>query len=146
MAAEGAGFASSPVNVRIKIAAAWTSMLFVFAYVDLFSLYRSDIRADLDAGEVSGFDVNQSFLLGTTAYVIVPSLMVFLTLILRPRVNRMANIALAILYAVTVIAGAVDEWNYYILGSAIEVALLAAVVYYAWTWPRQPQTTEPSAV
>jgi hypothetical protein len=60
-------------------------MLFVFAYVDLLSLYRSDIRADLDAGEVSGFDVNQAFLMGTTAYVIVPSLMVFLTLILPPR-------------------------------------------------------------
>jgi predicted ferric reductase len=36
----------------------------------------------------------------------------------------------------TIIAGAIGEWNYYILGSAIEVALLAAVGYYAWTWPR----------
>lgn len=33
------------VNVRIKISALWTSMLFVFAYVDLFSLYRPDFRA-----------------------------------------------------------------------------------------------------
>jgi hypothetical protein len=33
------------VNVRIKISALWTSMLFVFAYVDLFSLYRRDVRA-----------------------------------------------------------------------------------------------------
>lgn len=142
MAAEGAGFASSPVSVRIKIAAAWTSMLFVFAYVDLFSLYRADIRADLDAGEVSGFDVNQAFLLGTTAYVIVPSLMVFLTLVLPPRVSRIANIALAVLYAVTVIAGAVGEWSYYVLGSIIEVVLLAAIVYFAWIWPRQPQAPE----
>jgi len=30
------------VNVRIKISALWTAMLFVFAYVDLFSLYRRD--------------------------------------------------------------------------------------------------------
>jgi hypothetical protein len=28
------------VNVRTKISALWTSMLFDFAYVDLFSLYR----------------------------------------------------------------------------------------------------------
>lgn len=35
------------------------------------------------------------------------------------------------------IAGAIGEWNYYILGSAIEVALLAAVAYYAWTWPKE---------
>lgn len=127
---------SSPVNVRIKISALWTAMLFVFAYVDLFSLYRSDFRADLDAGEVGGFGVGQSFLLGTTIYVVIPSLMVFGALVLSPRVSRVANIALGSLYAVTIIAGAVGEWSYYVLGSAIETALLAAVVYYAWTWPR----------
>jgi hypothetical protein len=40
-------------------------------------------------------------------------------------------------YAVTIIAGAIGDWGYYILGSAIEVALLAAIVYYAWTWPKE---------
>jgi hypothetical protein len=42
-------------------------MLFVFAYVDLFSLYRSDFRADVEAGEIGGFTINQSFLLGPSA-------------------------------------------------------------------------------
>jgi Family of unknown function (DUF6326) len=130
-------FEPANVNVRIKISALWTSMLLVFAYVDLFSLYRPDFRADLEAGEVGGFTVNQSFLLGTTVYVVIPSLMVFCALILRPRVNRIANIALGLVYALTIIAGAIGEWNYYLLGSAIEVALLAALVYYAWTWPRE---------
>lgn len=131
------------VNVRIKISALWTSMLFVFAYVDLFSLYRPDFRADIEAGEIGGFTVNQSFLLGTTAYVVIPSLMVFGALILRARVNRIVNIVLSIVYALTIIAGAIGEWNYYILGSAIEVALLAAIAYYAWTWPKAtPPTVE----
>jgi hypothetical protein len=129
-------FEPSTVNVRIKLSALWTSMLFVFAYVDLFSLYRADIRADVEAGEVGGFTVNQAFLVGTTAYVVIPSLMVFCALVLRARVNRLANIALAVVYALTIVAGAIDEWGYYILGSAIEVALLAAIVYYAWTWPK----------
>jgi len=33
--------------------------------------------------------------------------------------------------------------NYYILGSAIEIALLTTIVYYAWTWPKEnpPSTT-----
>ena len=71
----------------------------------------------------------------------IPSLMVFGALILPPRVNRIANIALGILYALTIIAGAIGEWSYYILGSAIEVALLAAVVYFAWTWPKETAPT-----
>jgi hypothetical protein len=125
------------VNVRIKISALWASMLFVSAYVDLFSLYRPDVRDDLEAGELAGFTVNQAFLLGTTVYVVIPSAMVFLALVLRPRVNRIANIGLSIVYALTIVGSAIGEWGYYILGSAVEVALLATIVYFAWTWPRE---------
>jgi len=122
------------VHVRIKISALWTSMLFVFAYVDLFSLYRPDFRADLERGEVGGFTVDQVFLAGTTAYVLIPSLMVYGALVLRPRINRVANIGLSLVYAITIVAGAIGEWTYYVLGSAVEVALLAAIAYHAWTW------------
>jgi hypothetical protein len=62
---------------------------------------------------------------------------VFLALVLRPPVARIANIVLGILYALTIIAGAIGEWSYYILGSTIEVALLATIVYYARTWPKE---------
>ena len=137
-------FEPATVNVRTKISALWTSMLFVFAYVDLFSLYRPDFRAELEAAEVGGFTVNQSFLLGTTAYVVIPSLMVFSTLVLQPRLSRVANIALGIVYAVTIVTGAVGERSYYIFGSVVEVAMLAAIVYYAWTWPKQaPPASRP---
>ena len=131
----GSSFEFAPVNVRIKLSALWTAMLFVFAYVDIFSLYRPDFRADIEAGQISGFTVGQSFLVGTTIYVLIPSLMVFAALVLRPKVNRIANITLSAVYSLTIVVGAIGEWNYYILGSAVEVALLASIGYYAWTWP-----------
>jgi len=126
------------VNVRMKISALWVSMLFIFLYVDLFSLYRADVRADLEAGELGGFTIGQGFLVGVTAYVVVPSLMVFGTLVLTPQACRVANIGLGALYALTIIVGAVDERSqaYYVVGSVLEVVLLAAIVYYAWRWPR----------
>jgi len=136
-------FESTNVDVRIKIAALWTSMLFVFAYVDIFSLYRADVRAALEEGEIGGFTVNQAFLVGTTAYVVIAGVMVSCALILRPRLNRMVNIVLSSIYAVTIIGGAIGEWTYYVLGSAIELALLAAIAYYAWTWPNQPHVPRP---
>lgn len=132
------------VSTRLKISALWVSMLFVFLYVDLFSLYRPDVRADLEAGALGGFTVGQGFLLGITAYVVIPSLMVFGTLVLPPQACRVANIGLAALYALTIIAGAVDERSqaYYFVGSALEVALLVGVVYYAWCWPRASTASE----
>jgi hypothetical protein len=124
------------INPRIKIAALWASMMFIFAYVDLFSLYRADVRADIEAGKIFAFSIGQNFLLGATIYVVLPSLMLSLGLVLPVRVTRMANIVAAVLYAVTIAGGAIGEWNYYILGSLTEAALLAGVVYYAWTWPK----------
>jgi Family of unknown function (DUF6326) len=124
------------INPRIKIAALWASMLFIFAYVDLFSLYRADVRADIEAGKIFAFTIGQGFLLGATIYVVLPSLMLFLSLVLPVRVTRIANIVAAVLYAVTIAGGAIGEWNYYILGSLLEAALLAGVVHYAWTWPK----------
>lgn len=125
------------INPRIKIAALWTSMLFIFVYVDLFSLYRADVRADIEAGKMFVFTIGQGFLLGMTIYILVPSLMVFLSLVLPVKVTPTANIVVAVLFAVTVAGSAIGESNYYyILGSLAEVALLAGVVYYAWTWPK----------
>jgi hypothetical protein len=126
----------APVNVRVKISGLWTTMLFVFAYVDLFGFFRPDFRADIEAGVVNGFTVNQTFLLATTAYVLPAALMIVGALVLRPQVNRVTNIAMSIIYAVTILGGAIGEWSYYVLGSAIEVALLAAIAYCAWTWPK----------
>ena len=137
-------YRDSWINPRIKIAALWASMMFVFAYVDLFSLYRADIRADLEAGKMSAFTVGQAFLFGVTLYIALPSLMVFLSLVLPVKITRIANIALPVIYGLTIVGGAVGEWNYYILGSAIEVALLVGIAYYAWAWPKATETTAPA--
>ncbi|MCZ7535959.1 MAG: DUF6326 family protein [Acidimicrobiia bacterium] len=134
-----------PVSVRTKLAALWTSLLLVFAYVDLFSLYRPDVRADLEAGEIGGFTVGGAFLLATTAYVVVPSLMVFGSVALRPRVNRIVNLFLAPLYALSIAVAAIGEWGYYVLGSAVEVAILAGIARYAWTWPGVSAATFPDS-
>jgi hypothetical protein len=124
------------INRRIKIAALWASMMFVFVCVDLFSLYRGDVRADIEAGKIAAFTIGQGYLLGVTIYVVVPSLILFLSLVLPVRVMRMTNIVLAVLYAVTIAGSAIGEWNYFILGSLTETALLAGIAYYAWTWPK----------
>ncbi|MBI4940739.1 MAG: hypothetical protein HY830_08330 [Actinobacteria bacterium] len=127
----------APVGIRTRLAGLWTATLFVFAYVDIFSFYRADFRAAVEAGTVSGFTVGQGFLLGTTAYILLPSLMVYLVLVLPPRVNRVANIALAVVYAATIVVAAYGEWQYFVVGSIVEVILLAVIARSAWTWPKQ---------
>ncbi len=111
--------------------------MFVFAFVDIFGFFRADYRADIESGSISGITIGQTFLVGTTVYIAIPSVMVFLTLVLRPRINRIVNIALSIVYGFTIVGAAIGEWNYFLLGSAIELGALAAITYYVWTWPHQ---------
>jgi MFS family permease len=134
-----------PVDVRVRLSALWATTMFVIVFVDLFSLYREDVRANIESGTMFVFEIGQGFLIGVTLYVIIPSLMIFLSLVLPRRANRVTNIVLAIVYAITVVGGAIGEWGYYVMGSAVELVLLAIVVRLAVTW-RVPVTTSRQAV
>ena len=135
-----APYRDRPVDVKVALSGLWITMLFVFAYVDIFAYLRADVlEAALD-GEVAttGFTVDQTFLTLTLVYILVPALMVVGSLLLEARVNRAANLVVSVVYAVTVIGSAIGEsWAYYLIGSIVEVLLLAAIAWTAWTWPRE---------
>ena len=127
------------IDVKLVLSALWIAMLIVFAYVDIFGFLRADVLdAALDGKvAVTGIAIDQMFLAFTSVYILIPTLMALLSLVLRPRVNRMVNIVVALVYAVSIIASCIGEgWVYYLLGSGVEVVLLVAIVRTAWTWPR----------
>jgi uncharacterized protein DUF6326 len=126
------------IGVRIKISALWITMLFLFAYGDIFGFFQPGQIEEVSAGEVSGIKITQIFLFGVSVYIAIASVMVFLSLVLRPRVSRWANIVLPILYIVSIAASVIGEaWAYFYFLSIAESALLLLIVRYAWTWPRQ---------
>jgi ABC-type dipeptide/oligopeptide/nickel transport system permease subunit len=129
------------VDVKIVLCGLWISMLFVFAYVDILGFFRADVINGVLAGNVSGtgFEIDQAFLVFTTIYVAIPSLMIIVSLLASARINRTTNIVVSLTYLVTVavtIAG--ETWIYYLLGTVAEMMLLLAIARVAWTWPRHP--------
>jgi Family of unknown function (DUF6326) len=125
------------VNTRVVIAFLWTSMLFIFAYVDIFGFFRADVLEDALAGKVFIFEANQMFFLFTTLYIVIPSLMVFLTVMLKAALARITNIIFPFLYIITIIGAMAGEtWWYFLLGSALEIILLITIIIYAWKWPQ----------
>jgi hypothetical protein len=128
------------VDVKLKLCGLWIATLFLFVYVDLFGFFRAEHINSILAGKLhdTGLVINQAFLVFTTAYIAVPSLMVVVSLLASARMNRIANIAVSLFYAVTAALSAIGEtWVYFILGIAIEVLLLLAITRVAWTWPRR---------
>jgi hypothetical protein len=130
-------FEDVKVGVRCKIAALWIAMLFLFAYGDIFGFFSPGQIEEVMAGEISGMAITQVLLFAVSLYIAIASVMVFLSLVLSPTVNRWANIVLPSLYVLSIVASAIGESAYYWFLSITESALLLLIVWYAWTWPRQ---------
>src|SRR3954465_6163635 len=127
--------------VQAKLAAAWTSSMFLYIYVDYFHLYRPGVIDDLRAGVVFKFDITPTLLTIFVASMAIPALMVMLSMTLPARVNRATNLVVASLYIPVSMFEGIGEslsWSYfYGLSIGIEVLLLAFILRSAWTWPRR---------
>jgi hypothetical protein len=124
--------------VQAKLAAAWTSFMFLYIYVDYFALYKPGVIDDILAGVVWEFDISQTFVVSALTSVAIPIFMIVLSMTLPARANRAANLVVASLYipysAFNLVGG---SWMYfYGLGVVLEVLLLAFILRSAWTWPR----------
>lgn len=140
-------FDDAPVNVRMKIAAAWASCMFLYIYVDYFILYRPGFMEGILAGKVFVFDITQGFFLFALVSMSIPALMVFLSVTLPAAATRWTNLIVAGIYipysAINIIG---EEWSLFFgYGIVAEVALLLLIVRYAWTWPRHDEEIRPSS-
>ena len=132
-------FENPPIPLQAKLAAAWTSFMFFYIYVDHYGLFKPGVIDVLRAGIVFEFDITPILLTVFLALTGIPSLMVVLSMVLPARVNRAINISVASLYIPVTVFNAVGEssnWApFYGLSIGTEVLLLAFILRSAWTWP-----------
>lgn len=131
-------FEDQPIPVGLTLAALWTGVMFLYAYVDIIAFYKPGVVEGILAGQVWEFDVSQPLLTTFLALMAIPIFMVVLSVTLPARANRRTNLVVASLqipYAAFNVVG--ESWTYfYGLGVVLEVMLLLLVLRYAWTWPR----------
>ena len=126
------------VNVKIKLSALWVTVMILFAYGDIKTFFRPGIIEAILAGKVADFEINQVFMLLTAVSMVIPIVMIFLSLVLKPKVNRWANIIVGIIYTVFVIVFMIgDGWAYYYLYSVVEIVMTLLIVWNAVKWPKQ---------
>ncbi|MFD4322677.1 DUF6326 family protein [Streptomyces sp. NPDC058548] len=141
-----AALEDQPIPARVKLAAAWTSFMFLYAYVDILAFFKPGVIDDILGGVVWEFDISQTLLTVFLALMAIPILMVVLSMTLPARANRITNLIVASVQVPFAAFNAVGEsWTYfYGLGVALEVIVLALILRYAWTWPRTaPSATSP---
>lgn len=131
---------NTPIPVQAKLAAAWTSFMFLYIYVDYYHLYKPGVLEDIQAGIVFEFEISPTLLTAFLALTAIPALMVMLSMTLPVRVNRVTNLIVASLYIpVTVFNALGESWDwasFYGLSIGLEVLLLVFILRSAGSWPR----------
>lgn len=131
---------NSPIPARLKLAAAWTSFMFFYIYVDYLILYKPGHVQGILAGMVWEFNVSEAFMTFALFSMAIPIYMILLSMTLPARVARATNLVVATLYIpYSAFNMAGGEWNYFLgLGVTLEVILLAFILRSAWTWQSTP--------
>jgi Family of unknown function (DUF6326) len=123
------------IHVKMKLSALWATLMFFYIYADIFSLFKPGQVEEMMARRMGPLPVTQGSLLTASILMLIPAVMVFLSLALRPRVDRWANIILGGLYTAVNIGNLLGEtWAFYILYGVIEIALTLLIVWYSWRW------------
>ncbi len=125
------------VNVKLKLAMLWASLMFLYIYVDYFHLYMPGMMEGIQSGNVFEFAITQGFLFAALASMTIPALMIFLSVALPAKINRKVNIIIAAVFIpFTLFNLAGEVWIHMVFGAVAEVVLLCLIIRYAWKWPR----------
>ncbi|MBA6346939.1 hypothetical protein H4J70_02370 [Colwellia sp. BRX8-9] len=128
-------FEDFQINVKLKISALWIAVMFCYVYGDYIQIYVPGILAK--AMEVKATTETQFQFFAVALLMVLPSVMIFFTLVVKPKINRWLNIILSTLYIIMLIATNLTEtWGFYLFLTTIEVLISVVIVWYAWNWPR----------
>lgn len=138
MKVEKLQFENEKINIKLILASLWTSVLFLYIYGDYFELYVPGKTEGLLYGRHL---LNTPYKLALAAFIMaVPSLMVFLSLVLKPFWNRICNIitgAFFTLFTFLVGVSSIAAWKqFYVMLSFSESIITAIIVWKAWKWPK----------
>jgi hypothetical protein len=129
------------IHVKMKLSALWVSLTLCYIYGDYFGLYKPGKLQGMLEGIMGPLGpTTQGVLLGTAILMAIPSVMVFLSLALKPNANRWANIVLGVIFTVIMLITMPGAWVFYVFLGIVEIALTVLIVWYAWNWPKHEAT------
>jgi len=122
-------------DIPSRLSMLWVVVVLNIVVADILMFIKPGALQDLWAGQ-TGVDVTPGLLLVFAVLLEIPIMMVFLSRILKPVVNRWANTVAVVVTTVFVVAGGSMDLHY-VFFAAVEIIGMALIVWSVWTWPGQ---------
>ncbi len=118
-------------DTKVKLSALWISVMFIMVFADILSFIRPGTFEEIGEQQIT-----DGLLLVFAVMIVIPIAMIFLSRVLKPTVNRWANIIAAAITIVWVIGGG-STYPHYIFFATIETVCMLLIIWYAWKLPKQ---------
>lgn len=129
------GLTLDSLFIRIKLAALWTSLMLLYIYADIFSLYRPGAIDEIRDGFMGPFEATQSSIAVAAAMLAIPALMVAGSFFFSMKITKVLTIVMGVLFSLVNIGNLVGEiWIYYLAYGAVEIAITFSIIVLAWRW------------
>lgn len=124
------------MDKKILLSTLWIFLTVNYIFCDVFTLMYSEELKQILTGKVENMEMTQSFLLTFAAIMEIPMVMIFLSRILKFKINRVLNIIAGIILTLiqtgSLFAGTPSL--HYIFFSIIEIAATIFIVWFALRW------------
>lgn len=121
------------IDTKVLLLTLWIVVMINMAYADILSIHIPGTLEEVAKTSVStGIPIPQ-LMLGGAIMLEIPIAMIFLSRVLKYKVNRWANIIASVITIAYVVGGGVS-YPHYIFIAAIEVICLLLILWTACTW------------
>ncbi len=120
-------------DMKARLSALWIVVMINMIFADILTLYIPEFLQDAVAGSTP-VQITEELMLGMAIIIEIPIVMIFLSRVLKYRINRWANIITGAITILFVVAGG-SLILHYIFFATIEVVCMLLIIWYAWTWP-----------
>ena len=123
------------INIKLKLSALWAAVMFCYVYGDYIEVYVPGVMSNAMMVSENSSGLQLKFF-AVALLMSIPSLMIFLSLVLKPKINRRLNIVLPALFVLLlVVLNLETAWFFYLYLTGVEILLSLTTIWFAWHWP-----------
>jgi len=131
---------NSKVNIKVKLSMLWLIVMLNMIYADILAFISAFITPGVIDQLMNGYSgsvkLSQDLLLVSAFLIEIPIIMIFLSRVLRYRINRWANI-IACLLTLLFVLGGIETDPFFLFLASVEIILM---FYILWTVLRWQET------
>lgn len=127
---------TNTINIKEKLSTLWIVVMFCMAMADIVGFMTPGALEEIMGQSAAPFPITQEIMLFFSVLIAIPIVMIYLSRVLKYKVNRLANIITGLITILFVVGLGTADLSY-LLFATVEVVSMLIIIRSAWKWQDQ---------